>query len=258
MFEAACRAGLAVFGFTEHSPRPPEFLYPKDYQETLSRRLPDYVAEVLALKELGRERGITILLGLELDYFPGRESFAAEVARAYPFDYIIGGLHFQGTWGFDFTPDDWKDLGRKERFAIYARYYQDLASMCRSGLFTIAAHPDIIKIFSPDSFRDWLETESALSLIREALTALREAGMLMEVSSAGLRRACNEIHPAPAVMRLARELGVSISFGSDAHCANTPAFAFDALARYARDFGYEESVVIAQGRRTRFPIQAVL
>ena len=119
MFEAARRAGLSVFGFTEHSPRPPEFRYPRDYQEALTRRLPDYVAEVLALKDRGRERGMTVLLGLELDYFPGRESFAEEVIRAYPFDYIIGGLHFQGTWGFDFTPDDWAPLGRQERFAVY-------------------------------------------------------------------------------------------------------------------------------------------
>jgi histidinol-phosphatase (PHP family) len=257
MFEAACRAGLAIFGFTEHSPRPPEFLYPRDYQETLVRRLPDYAAEVLELKELGRERGVTVLLGLELDYFPGREDFAEEVIRAYPFDYIIGGLHFQGRWGFDFTPDDWKDLGEEERFAVYARYYRDLAAMCRSGLFTIAAHPDLVKIFSPDSFRDWLGTEKALALVREALTAIREAGMLLEVSSAGLRRSCNEIHPAPPIMRLARELGVPISFGSDAHCANTPAFAFDALARYARAFGYEQSEVIVQGKRSSLPIGAV-
>jgi histidinol-phosphatase (PHP family) len=258
MFEAACRAGLSIFGFTEHSPRPPEFRYPRDYQEALTRHLPDYAAEVLALKALGRQRGITILLGLELDYFPGREGFAEEVIRAYPFDYIIGGLHFQGTWGFDFTPEDWTDLGRQERFAIYERYYRDLASMCRSGLFCIAAHPDIVKIFSPDTFRDWLGTQSALDLVREALTALREAGMLMEVSSAGLRRTCNEIHPGPVIMGLARELGVAISFASDAHCANTPAFAFDALARYARDFGYEESFVPAQGRLTPLPIRVPL
>jgi histidinol-phosphatase (PHP family) len=257
MFEAACRAGLSVFGFSEHSPRPPEFVYPNDYQESLARRLPDYVAEVLALKQLGRERGISILLGLELDYFPGREDYAGEMIRAYPFDYVTGGLHFQGTWGFDFSPEDWKDLEREERFAIYARYYQDLASMCRSGLFNIAAHPDIVKIFSPDSFREWLKTTGALRLIREALSALKEAGMLMEVSSAGLRKTCNEIHPAPAIMRLARELDVAICFGSDAHCANTPAYAFETLARYARDFGYEQSMVINQGQRAVLPIGAV-
>jgi histidinol-phosphatase (PHP family) len=255
MFEAACRAGLTVFGFAEHSPRPPGYVYPRDYQEALARSLPDYVAEVLALKERGRERGVTVLLGLELDYFPDREDFAAEVARSYPFDYIIGGLHFQGAWGFDFDPADWEPMGREERFAAYERYYRDLASMCRSGLFTIAAHPDLIKIFTPETFRDWLGTKSALPLIREALEALSRAGMLLEVSSAGLRRPCREIHPGPEIMRLARDLDVSVCFASDAHSIDHPAYAFDALAAYAGGFGYRESFISVRGRLSSIPFR---
>ena len=42
-------------------------------------------------------------------------------------------------------------------------------------------------------------------------------------------------------MGLAAEIGVAISFGSDAHCVNTPAYAFDQLEAYAASFGYTES-----------------
>lgn len=256
MARAARKTGLRIFGFSEHSPRPPEYIYPEDYQDSLREHLPDYVAEVQRLAEEAEAAGpqeMRILLGIELDYFPGREDFAKELARSYPFDYIIGGLHFQGTWGFDFTPADWEDLDQKKRFAVYARYYRDMEAMCASGIYHVAAHPDIIKLFSKDSFDAWLKTAEADERIRAALAAMRDNGVLMEVSSAGLRKPCNEIYPGPRVMALARDIGVDISFGSDAHCTNTPAYAFDSLARYAHAFGYTESFIVAAGKRQNIP-----
>lgn len=72
----------------------------------------------------------------------------------------------------------------------------------------------------------------------------------MEISSAGLRKPCNEIYPHPAIMKLAADLGVKISFGSDAHCTNTPAYAFDQLEAYARSYGYTSSVIF-ENRKPR-------
>jgi histidinol-phosphatase (PHP family) len=253
MYASARAHGLKTFGFSEHSPRPDGYSYPEDYQAKLLRCMPDYLREVEALKEEGLAAGMQILLGMELDYCSTREDFARELVASRPFDYIIGGLHFQDTWGFDFTAEDWERLDQKARYSAYARYYQDLASMCRMGIFQVAAHPDLIKIFSIETFRAWLETPEALPLVRTALTAVRDNGMLMEISSAGLRKPCNEIYPGPVIMKLAAELGVPISFGSDAHCPNTPAFAFDLLARYAHSFGYTQSFVVVQGKRSARP-----
>ena len=268
MLEAARKAGLRIFGFSEHSPRPPEYTYPEDYQEKLLRHFPDYVAEVLSLTEEEADRGteqeqaaepgsmtpgLRILFGIEVDYIPAREDFSRDFIAAYPFDYCIGGLHFQDDWGFDFSAAEWAPLDQKTRFAIYARYYRDLESLCRSGMFHIAAHPDLIKIFSKDSFDAWLKTEEAPALVRAALTAMRDNNVLMEVSSAGLRKPCSEIYPGPAIMAMARDLGVAISFGSDAHCTNTPAYGFDLLARYAHSFGYVESAIVIAGERQILP-----
>jgi histidinol-phosphatase (PHP family) len=51
-------------------------------------------------------------------------------------------------------------------------------------------------------------------------------------------------------MKLASDLGVKISFGSDAHCPNTPAYAFDQLEAYARSYGYTSSVIF-ENRKPR-------
>ncbi|MDE7065343.1 MAG: histidinol-phosphatase, partial [Desulfovibrionaceae bacterium] len=74
-------------------------------------------------------------------------------------------------------------------------------------------------------------------------------GMAMEISSAGLRKACREIYPGPVIMGLAADLGVPVTFGSDAHNVDDVAYGFDQLAAYARSFGYDKSVWFRKGER---------
>ncbi|MDR1686757.1 MAG: histidinol-phosphatase [Desulfovibrio sp.] len=251
MYLSARSKGLAVIGFSEHSPRPDGFVYPSDYREKLVRGLPDYLREVREIARRGAARGIEVLSGIEADYLRGYEAYTRDFLCGRDFDYVIGGLHFQGTWGFDADRADWDRLSRRERFGAYARYYDDLTAMCESGLFHIAAHPDLIKIFSIEDFKLWLDTDEAVSLLRRALTAVRDAGMLLEVSSAGLRKPCREIYPGPRIMTVATELGLDIAFASDAHCVDTPAFAFAELARYAASFGYTYSCIPTRGGQAR-------
>lgn len=247
MYLAARERGLGVYGFSEHSPRPEGYVYPTDYQARLSAGFSRYIEEVRAIAARGAAEGMSVLLGLEVDYIPGREAYAKALCEAHDYDYVIGGLHFQGTWGFDYSPDEWAPLPREARFAAYARYYADLAAMCRTGLFHIAAHPDLIKLFSASDFHAWLDTPEASVSIDAALTAMRDNGVIMEVSSAGLRKPCKEIYPCPAIMRRAAAMGLAISFASDAHCVNTPAYAFDELARYAAGFGFTHSTIVERG-----------
>jgi histidinol-phosphatase (PHP family) len=253
MFRAAAQRGLKIIGFSEHSPRPNGYVYPSDYQEKLISEFPDYVREVAEMATVGSREGITVALGLEVDYIPGQEAFADSLRKAYPFDYIIGGLHFQRSWGFDFAAADWEAMRLDEKYNAYARYYLDLAAMCRTGMFHIAAHPDLIKLFSVETFRAWLDTKGALPVILTALAAMKEHGVIMEVSSAGLRKPCREIYPCPLIMRLSADMELPISFASDAHCVNTPAYAFDELARYAAAFGYTHSQVVIRGEARSIP-----
>ena len=69
--------------------------------------------------------------------------------------------------------------------------------MVRSGLMNIVAHPDFIKVRCWESFHAWLAMPGSLDLIRETLTAMRETGVALEVSSAGLRKDFAEPYPAP-------------------------------------------------------------
>ncbi len=247
MFHAARAKGIDIIGFSEHSPRPSSHTYPSDYQQRLTDGFANYVNDVQNIRSAHKHEA-TVLLGLEMDWLEGHETFSAETVKAHDFDYVIGGIHFLDTWGFDYRREDWRTLGEERLAALYAQFFTTMGAMARTGLFNIVAHPDIIKIFSIHLFREWATGEQAKTLFHDALTAVRDAGMAMEVSSAGLRKPCEEIYPCPQIMELAAERGLPISFGSDAHSEASVGFAFDRLAAYARDFGYTDSVYFVKGR----------
>ncbi len=241
MAAAAHAKGLAVFGLSEHSLRPAGYAYPDDYQPRLAAGFSSYLRETR--EEQRRYAGrMDVLLALEMDYMPGEEAYARAMTTAQPYDYVIGGLHFLGRWGFDYTAADWENLSRESCAEHFARYYRDLTRMADSGLFQIAAHPDLIKLFRPDDFQAWLAGADALNLARGALTAMKRNGMAMEISSAALRKGLGEPYPCPALMEIARDIGLPVAFGSDSHRADDVAWGFDALSAYARRFGYGESV----------------
>ena len=246
MVAAAKSRGLAIYGFSEHSPRPLAYSYPTEYRDRLTRLFPKYAEEVLHYKH--NDPDLKVLFGMELDWFEAETEFMTNAIAEYPFDYIIGGIHFLGTWGFDNTAKDWQE-GPERCEEHYAAYYRTMKKMALSGLVNIVAHPDLIKIFTVDTFRSWLEKPGSLDLIADALTATRDAGMAMEISSAGLRKPCGEIYPGPKIMALARDLDVPITFGSDAHDDQTPAHAFDQLAAYARSYGYTHSLLFEKGEK---------
>lgn len=253
MVEAAKTKGLRYYGISEHSPRPEGYLYPNDYQESLIANYADYIADMRAARAASTEN-FNVMLGLEVDFMPDRADFARSSVEAYDFDYIIGGLHYQGTWGFDGDKKDWDILNEEERFKCYARYYADLATMSKSGLVDIVAHPDLIKMSSIESFKKWLTLPESLKCIADSFAQMRERDIILEISSAGLRKACNEIYPGPVVMKIGADLGLKICLSSDAHNTGDIAFAFDKLAEYAKSFGYKEGYTVIKREKHALPL----
>ena len=248
MFDAGQAYGLAVQGFSEHSPRPEGYDYPTEYREHLAATFEDYVREVRELQD-GQDR-CEVLLGLEADWLENEVPYLRSMVAAHDYDYVIAGIHFLGNWGMDSSARDWEAFSAERKYSLYEQYYKTMAAMAETGLFNIVAHPDLVKIFSIDDFRAWLDRPESMKLVRQALTAVKEAGMAMEISSAGLRKPCREIYPGPKILRLARELELDIPFASDSHCTEQVAWNFDKLAAYAASEGWRESMVFTrQGTR---------
>ncbi|HBV41111.1 histidinol-phosphatase [Taurinivorans muris] len=236
MFQAGRRAGLDVHGFSEHSPRPSGYDYTNEYREHLNKHFQDYLDEVEKIKQERKEN--KILLALELDWLEDEPDFMQECMERHSFDYVIAGIHFIKKWGFDDQASHWVNLSKQEKHAYYAAYYKTMIKMAESKLFHIVAHPDLIKIFSRETFAEWIKNNK--SLAEDALLACKENKLCMEISSAGLRKPCQEIYPCRTLMEIAKDIDIPITFASDGHCVNTIAKNIGMLHEYAKEYGFTE------------------
>ena len=254
MFAAAQARNLVWYGFSEHSPLPPGYSCPL-YKGDLAVTFPAYAEEVLALREQtssqksGAHAQPRVLLGMELDWLPVNTPWMLDMVSRYAFDYIIGGLHFVDDVPVG-SPRSWgPEVERQERFARYDAYYDVMRGLAASGMVDVVAHPDFIKVCCYDDFQAWLKQPGSLDLVAGALTAMRDSDTAMEVSSAGLRKPFHEPYPGPAIMEIAADLGLTISFGSDAHAASETVSHFEELARYARSYGFKNNrIAVARER----------
>ena len=52
-----------------------------------------------------KEAGLPVVIGLEVDYYEGRMDTVAGLLAGYPFDVLLGSVHWVGAWRFDDLDD---------------------------------------------------------------------------------------------------------------------------------------------------------
>jgi histidinol-phosphatase (PHP family) len=236
LFQAR-KMGLKGLVFTDHSPMPPW------YDPGSRMRLSELPFYLLALERV-RERNpdLYVGIGLEADYHPGTEDFVAQVVRSYPFDYVLGSVHYLGAWPLD-HPDHQEEYAWRDLVEVYRAYFQEVERAARSGLFHAIAHLDL-----PKKFGDRLPEEALLELAEPALKAIAEEGLFLDVNTAGLRKPVGEVYPAAALLKRARELGIGVVLGSDAHRPQEVGFAFAETEGLLLSLGFEEAHYFQDGR----------
>jgi histidinol-phosphatase (PHP family) len=231
--ELAARAvevGLSEIGFSDHSPMPQDDF--DDWRMPVSA-LDAYVANVEQARRSFPQ--LKILLALEVDYIPGQEEWIRDLAARHPWDYLIGSVHyvFDTQWAID-NPHRMAEWRNRSVAEIWSRYAERLVEAVESGFFDIIGHADLCKKFG--FYPDGDSTE----LFVPFLKACQRRGVAMELNTAGLRKDCREIYPAPGIVRRAAELGVGITFGSDAHAPAEVGMGFANAVSVARQAGFTE------------------
>jgi histidinol-phosphatase (PHP family) len=238
----ALAVGLTEIGFSDHSP-----MRRDDFDDWRMRndQLNEYVE---AVRKAQRDfPKLVIRLGLEVDYLPGHEDWIRGLAARHPWDYFIGSVHYvSDAWAVDspFQLAEWK---HRDPWDVWSAYFERLTQAAETGLFEIIGHADLPKKFGHRPARD------CTPLYDRFLNAAKQRGCALELNTAGLRKDCREIYPSLALLKLARERGVPITFGSDAHAPEEVGMGFAAVVQLAREAGYTECCVFS--RRTRQPMR---
>src|SRR5690349_20011294 len=101
---AAVDAGLDEVGISDHY-----VLTPNPELVTWSMpidKLGKYVEELQ--REARKVPGIKVRVGVEADYFPETVDELRQTLAQFPFDYVIGSVHFVDGFPLDSTADDWE------------------------------------------------------------------------------------------------------------------------------------------------------
>jgi histidinol-phosphatase (PHP family) len=235
--------GLQEIGFSDHNPMP------RDGFDNWRMNLADLDAYVEKVEKARRDfPQLTIKLALETDYLPGYEDWVRDLAARHPWDYMIGSVHYVSeAWAID-DPQRVSEWKHRQPLDVWTAYFERLAMAAESGLFEIIGHADLCKKFC------FYPTEDCTPLFRRFLQAARKSGVCVELNTAGLRKDCREIYPSPAIVRLAAELGVPISFGSDAHAPEEVGMGFAEAVQLARTCGHTHCCRFAKRQQTVVPI----
>lgn len=231
-------------GFSDHVPR---FYAPPAPDMKVTERgmaredLDDYVESVT---KLGNEyKDISIKLGLEVDFVPGWERETEAIITGYPWDYIIGSVHFIPEWSYGYIANE-KEHGPEE---VYPVYFDRVAQAAESGLFDILAHVDLPKRSFPR-----LEPGKMAELHENLAIRLGKAGAVIELNSYGVRGSKLGdvgVYPDQGLLRLCRQHGVKVTLGSDAHRPRDVGADFVRVTELLNKVGYREIVVFNKRKK---------
>ena len=247
-FRAAAERGVDEIGFSEHAHTFPEFeqLYYDDlilddsFVGAFQRKwlktnkfkytLDEYFSFIEKLRKKHK-----VLAGIEVCNFQDQEA-AAKILRAYPFDYIIGSVHFLRGWAYDTAAikAEWDNHPLTD---IYEWYAQEAEKLAAAGLYDALGHPFNIRLYR--YFPDFDVTPYLARVAR----AMKAADMIVDLNTGTYYRyPIEEFSPYPDFMRMANACGLSIITTSDAHKPEDCARYNEEAVQYARSFGYREQI----------------
>ncbi len=226
---AAVERGLPEIALTDHCPTNDGFGI--DHRMSLEE-FPVYLDWC---REAAQIDGISVLFGLEADYYRGCERFLAPFLEQHPFDLILGSVHFIDYWAKDRAKRALS--GRQDPEVIWKDYFALIGELARTGLYDVVGHFDLPKRYT----RQMTEAELG-DLALPALDAVAEAGMAIEINTSGWTHSVDESYPSLPILRWARERDIGLVFGSDAHSADRVGDGFERAMKLAIEAGYTYSL----------------
>ena len=236
---SAVQKGLREIAVTDHGPAPRNF----DPEHRMKRSQFGIYQEWIHAAQLDGD--CNVLFGVEADYFEGCKSFMSEWLAQYPFDLVLGSIHYLGSWNMD-DPETLSMWESSDVNAVWRRYFELIAEMADTKLYDVVTHLDLPKRGGNRPRDRYLP-----DFVLPALDRIARAGMAIEINTSGLRHPVSEMYPAPRILAWAREREIPIAFGSDAHLPEQVASNFEQAVALAREAGYTHGVRFRQRRRRK-------
>ena len=212
LVEKALELGLTALGFSGHEYSVHDQAFCMSQEATRT-----YIDDVLRLKEQYKDR-LDIYLGIERDYFGKIDTF--------PYDYVIGSLHYVEKDGVLMTVDYTAEVmeNNVEQYfggdyrAYVERYYKLLADVVTKTKADIVGLFDLITKFNEgnryfDENACWYK-EAALKALRK----VAEHKPIFEINTGAMARGYrSRPYPADFLLEEIHKIGCPVVLNSDCH-----------------------------------------
>lgn len=201
--ENAIQGGLTHLGFADHMP----FVFPDGHESSF--RIPmaerqDYMDSLRSLREEYCDR-ITIHIGFEMEYYPLYFKDMLKISTELGAEFLLLSQHYVKNE----YPNGSKYMGKptdsEEELILYA---DTLLEAMETGIFTYAAHPDLIH-FVGDNHALYEEQ------VRRICQGARAHDLPLELNLLGVRD--HRHYPNRRFWEIAAEEGCEVVIGCDAH-----------------------------------------
>jgi histidinol-phosphatase (PHP family) len=210
-------------------------------------------AYVEALETAARDAPAGLVrVGLEVDWFSDHHQALREALAPFSFDYLIGSVHEVDGIVIDGSPRVWERMSQEQRNDVHRRYWVLLRELAASGLVDIIAHMDLAKKFG------YLPTVDLRAEIDEALDAIADTTLVVELNTAGWHKPVDDAYPTLEILRACRKRDIPVTLSADAHDPAHLLRDFQRGAQRLREAGYEEVARFEQRTVRMEPIEAAV
>ena len=244
LVESARGAGVTELGISDHFAVIPDG-QPPDWSIHIEK-LDAYVEDVL--RTARNTDDLTIRLGVEVDFFPETLEKSINLLKPYPFDFIIGSVHFIKEFAIDMNAGPWEEISQEERNRAWQIYWRHIAAAAESGYFDFIGHFDLPKKFK--FYPDVDLTADALA----ALDAIAAADAALEINTSGWYKPVGEAYPKLFYLEEARRRNIPLLINADSHYSNHVTRDFERARKLASAAGYTELVRYEKRKRFSYPL----
>ena len=221
--EQAVTKGIAALCFTDHVD-----LNPNDYG--YHYYAPEQFFEAYRKVRDRYEGKVKLLSGIEFGE-PHLYADKLKELSAYPYDYIIGSIHWIG----DMFPCQ-KVREQYSAKAFYTLYWEEVLKTVKQGGFDALGHIDFPKRYYGEIYYEEAK-------VREIFQYLLDKDMVIEINTSSLRKGHSETMPGDELLALYKDCGGRyVAVGSDAHEVQDVGADGDSARELLCKYGLSEAV----------------
>jgi len=199
----------------------------------------EYESEIRSAGDQYADEGLRVLLGVEVDCFPGVEDALPERFFSTDFDIVIGSVHLIDHVAISAGGRAEEVLRRYNLEELGEKYFTVMLDSIDLGLYDILAHIDLYRRFG-ESFYGGAIHDLWKTYIKELGDKMQRKSVGFEINTSSLRRGMPQPMPEERIVHALRKEGVrTVTVGSDAHTPSDVGKGIDKALEIIRHAGFE-------------------